>query len=481
MFRSIARSTPLLILAALAGGLVLAFWFGSATFRVAGTVVEAKVYPVKTGITAVKVPPIGEIKARTHRTPVGISLSLEKVGFSQVKRLADTNISSQELLAKAEADIIDSVRRLVIRLLLLGAVGGLFAGLLLPARNAKRVAAALCVGVIAVALPVAAVVREYNIKAWRQPQYSGMLAAAPWLIDTAEDKLQEFDLFRGEMRRVAANLYAFYTKVENWKPVDLGNDRLKVLHVGDIHNNPVAFDIIHRIVRDFDVDMVVDTGDMTDFGTPIEAGIAEKVGALDVPYVFIPGNHDSPSVLEALKEQENVLVVENDVITVRGLRIFGLSEPASEAFSAVPSEAEHLNELSREAARQYEEMKRAPDIVAAHSIRQAVALVGRSPVILVGHTHTPALDTREGSVVADVGTSGAAGIRNFQVDEDLPYSFKLLHFDKRSRALLAADSLALSGASRDFVLERRLIDGGEERLPKRAASAKLDLSWKADP
>ena len=164
---------------------MLAFWFGSATFRVAGTVVEARVYPVKTGVTAVKIPPIGEIKARTHRTPVGISLSLEKVGFSQVKRLADTEISSQELLAKAEADIIDLVRRFVIRLLLLGAVGGLFAGAMLPARNAKRVAAAVCVGAIAVALPVGAVAREYNVKAWRQPQYSGMLAAAVTSPDNA--------------------------------------------------------------------------------------------------------------------------------------------------------------------------------------------------------------------------------------------------------------------------------------------------------
>ncbi len=467
-------------MAAIIGGLLLAFSFSSDTFRVAGTVIEARVYPVWSGVTAVKIPPVGEIRARTHRAPVGVALSLERVGFSQVKRLADTEFSPQELINKAESDLIELFRGLVVRLLLLGALGGLCAGLLLPARSAKRAVAAALIGLAAVAMPIGAVAFDYDLKAWRQPRYTGMLAAAPWLIDTAEDKLEEFDLFRGEMRRVATNLYTFYAKVESWKPVELGNDRLKVLHVGDVHNNPVAFDIMKRIVRDFEVDFIVDTGDLTDFGTPIEAGIVEKVGGLEVPYIFIPGNHDSPSVLDALKRQQNVTVVEDDVVTVEGLKIFGLSEPASAEFSAVPSEAAQLTALSRDADKKFQAMRRPPDIVAAHSIKQAGELVGGSPVILVGHTHAPSFEIREGSVVANVGTSGAAGIRNFQADQDLPYSFRLFHFDRESRDLLATDSLALSGASRDFLLERRLINRTEERLPKWAASAKLDLSWKPD-
>ena len=102
-------------------------------------------------------------------------------------------------------------------------------------------------------------------------------------------------------------------------------------------------------------------------------------------------------------------------------------------------------------------------------------------MLMVGHTHTSSLTIREGTVIGDVGTSGAAGIRNFEVDDDLPYSFQLFHFDRRSHQLKAVDSLAIAGASRDFFLERRLIDPEEDRLPKQTRSANLDLPWKPNP
>jgi predicted phosphodiesterase len=366
--------------------------------------------------------------------------------------------------------------------LVLGAIGGLAAGLLLPARNARRAAVGALAGLLAVTGLVAVTARDYDVKAWRQPRYSGMLTAAPWLIDTVEDKLDDFDSFRDEMRQTANNLYAFYTKVDNWESVDLGRKRLKVLHVGDVHNNPVAFDIIREIVRDFHVDLIIDTGDLTDFGTPVETGLVEKIGSLGVPYVFVAGNHDSPPVLEALKQQENVIVAEKDtVVKAAGLRVLGLPEAAAEEFSSTPEETEALRSYSGEAGRYYEGLAVTPDIVAAHEYGQIKALVGLAPAILIGHTHQPSLFVRAGTVVADVGTSGAAGIRNFEVDQDLPYSFKLLYFDDASHDLLAVDSLALSGTSRDFVLERRLIRGTKERLPKRAGSANLDLSWKTGP
>ena len=42
---------------------------------------------------------------------------------------------------------------------------------------------------------------------------------------------------------------------------------VRVLHVSDIHNNPVAFDFMEQIINNFNVDFVIDTGDITDYGT----------------------------------------------------------------------------------------------------------------------------------------------------------------------------------------------------------------------
>ena len=50
-------------------------------------------------------------------------------------------------------------------------------------------------------------------------------------------------------------------------------DTVRVLHVSDLHLNPQAFDVIEQIVDQFAIDVVVDTGDINDWGTdPRDAG-----------------------------------------------------------------------------------------------------------------------------------------------------------------------------------------------------------------
>ncbi len=457
MFRRVLQSIPFLILMASVGAILTVFSLSAGSYRVVGTTIEAQVFPEGRGTTVLKLPPLGEIEAKTHWLPVGISVSLEKVSVSQVKRLADSGFSQERLLRRAENDLTVLIRRFIIRLLFLGAAGGLIAALILPGRDRRRALLAAAVGIVVVALPAAAIARDYQFEAWRQPRYSGMLTAAPWLMDTVEEKLDDFDVFRDEMRRLANNVYTFYAKVDSWEAVDLGSGKLRVLHVGDIHNNPVAFDIMREVVRDFQVDIIVDTGDLTDLGTTMESGLAEKIGALGVPYVFVPGNHDSPAVLEALQKNDNVIIADGRIVKVKGAKILGLVEPAAEVMSAEPTDEARMAVLSKDSARRYRTLSSEPLLVAAHSIKRVEDLIGEAPVLLVGHTHGPSLTKNDGTVIADVGTSGAAGIRNFEVDEDLPYSFKLLHFDRRSRQLKAVDSLAIAGASRDFFLERRLI------------------------
>ena len=47
------------------------------------------------------------------------------------------------------------------------------------------------------------------------------------------------------------------------------------------------------------MDLVIDTGDLTDYGTAIETGLAGQIKTTKgVPYLFIPGNHDSPEVIQ---------------------------------------------------------------------------------------------------------------------------------------------------------------------------------------
>jgi predicted phosphodiesterase len=453
----IKSAAPLVVCAAL-GGLLLAFWFSQAAFNVADTTVRAKVFPAKQGHTRVSVPPFGEIRARTHDLPVGISVSIERITMGQMRRLAANGFSQEQLMEEIENDLVGASRLFALRLLVLASLGGLLAGLLLPGRNWKRLLAGGMIGLLAVALPASVIFKSYDVKAWRQPKYSGMLAAAPWLLGELEDRLTELDAFRVEMRALVRNLHRFYAKVEGWKPLKVETGTIKLLHVSDIHNNPAAIDIMGQVIRDFQVDMVIDTGDITDFGTPLEAELVERIGSLRVPYVFVPGNHESEAVLAALRQQKNVIVLEDETVSVKGLKILGLADPAAYRLTAEPAAAEDISLVSKQTADLYKSLPREPDIVAVHSMKQGEGLVGRAPLMLAGHTHRSTLTTRQGTIVCDAGSAGAAGLRKFDNGSETPYALKLLYFDQQTRALTAVDSLSLSGSSREFVLERRLME-----------------------
>ncbi len=472
------RSTALLILAAVVGGLVFVFWFGQSSYQVAGTTLEAKIFPSKQGITRITVPPLGEMRAQTHKVPFGISISIERVTMTQVRRLASADVSQGELINEAEKGLGEASRDFAVRLLILAALGGLMAGLILPGRSWKRAIIALLIGMLALAIPGLMIIKTYDVKAWRQPKFTGMLTAAPWLIGTLEDKMSDLDAFRTEMRGLAGNLYQFYDKVSSWEPVELGNGTLKVLHVSDIHNNPAAMDLIEQVVRDFHVDLIIDTGDLTDLGTPIEADLIGRVAKLKIPYVFVPGNHDSESVLETLRSQENVTIIDNNVVKIEGLKIFGASEPVAHEFNAEPATGEKLNEFTNQVFKRFQALKSEPDIVAIHSIAHAQKLVGSASLILTGHTHKPSLKVEGGTVIDDVGTTGAAGVRHFREEEGMPYSLKLLYFTEKSKNLIAVDSLALSGVSRDFILERRLMEQEQKETKNSSATGNLNVSWR---
>ena len=472
------KSTAIFVLAAVAGGLILAFWFSQSTFQVAGTTVEAKIFPSKQGVTQISIPPVGEIRAYTHGLPLGIGISIAKITITQVRRLASPDFSQDELIKQAEVELADAGRRFAVRLLVLATLGGLCAGLILPGRNWRRALVAALIGFTAVAVPGLAVAKSYDLKAWRQPKYTGMLATAPWLLGTLEEKLNDLDAFRAELRNLAKNLHEFYSKVDGWEPIKLGNGAIRVLHVSDIHNNPAAMDLIAQVVKDFHVDMIIDTGDLTDLGTPMEASMASRVGSLGVPYVFVPGNHDSDAVLSALRSQANVRIVDGGMVEAGGLKIFGDAEPAAYQLDAKPATGAKLTEFTDQVAAEYRALPAKPDVVAIHSFRQARQLVGRAPLILVGHDHESSLRFIKGTIIDDAGTTGAAGIRTFEVKEGVPYSLKLLYFSKRTKQVMAVDSLALSGVSRDFMLERKLIAGAKDTLPTSPPSASLNLSWR---
>ena len=72
---------------------------------------------------------------------------------------------------------------------------------------------------------------------------------------------------------------------------------LRVLLVSDIHAGN-QYDLMRTIVQEEGVDVVVDAGDLVNFGTVEEAeatGLFTGIASVGVPYLFVRGNHDANS------------------------------------------------------------------------------------------------------------------------------------------------------------------------------------------
>src|SRR4029079_2140435 len=77
-----------------------------------------------------------------------------------------------------------------------------------------------------------------------------------------------------------------------------------------------------------DVDMVIDTGDLTSFGTPVENLIVSRIPEFGRPYVFVRGSHDSIELQSEVAHTSNGVVLDGRSVTIDGLTIYGLGHPA---------------------------------------------------------------------------------------------------------------------------------------------------------
>ena len=157
-----------------------------------------------------------------------------------------------------------------------------------------------------------------------------------------------------------------------------------MLHVSDIHNNPAAFDFIEKVVSSFAIDLIIDTGDLTDYGTELETELVSRVSSLPVPYLFVPGNHDSPQVIEAMR-RSGAVVLENETIELNGLLIGGVADPSAESPLMAVAPDQDLGEAGTAAHAQFLAAGTIPDVIAVHNPLLGTPFSGLSAAILSGH------------------------------------------------------------------------------------------------
>jgi predicted phosphodiesterase len=475
--------------------------------------VAAKVGPFETtvavrpswhGETLVRVAPLGTIALDTHDWPLRVELRVDELGLDEAERIAE----NPELVDRLGDDLADEVRSALVRLALRCALVGLAGGVLgaLAARLSLRSAAAgLGCGALVVTSVGTGVAATFDAEAVAEPRYSGLLALAPTAVGDVEAIVERFGEYRAQLSDLVGNIVTLYLAAEGLPTFEPADGMVRLLHVSDVHLNPQAFDLMEQVSEQFAVDAIVDTGDITDWGTASEAGVVDQISGLDVPYVWVRGNHDSLSTQRDVAAEPNARVLDGDVTEIGGLRLWGIGDPRytpdKEDLGDTESERERIERFAPIVAEGVADAEPPDvDLVLVHDPRAAADLAGEVPLVLAGHTHEAEVGRLEGdggdggdddeeggddgagdgdegeeggadggtdgeeeTLLFTEGSTGGAGLRGLQGQEPEPLTCTVLYFDPDTRRLIAFDRITVSGVGETgATIERHVLDAGQQ-------------------
>jgi len=403
--------------------------------------------------TVVELPPFGRISARTHRGPTTIRIRLEEIDVPRTQRMIERGEISipATLTAQTAAGLPSPGFEAALWRGLLGglAVAGA-AGALVALAFRRRRAIVVASVVLAMAIPGMAVGVAYatwDVTAFREPTLEGGLTYAPRLIDMFSDRVGSIERLQEQAVEVARDVAAYYADDRALSSGGPLSGTYRVVHVTDLHLDPVGAALASEVIRSYEASLVVDTGDLSIVGSPIESSAFASLVDTSVRRIFVPGNHDSPAAIAGLRRL-GVTVVTSGTVDVDGFRIFGVPDPISRGFGVEPDGAV-VAAAARTARAQLLESLRAgeptPTIIAIHNPVMEREFIGLAPVLLSGHTHAARLYTNDGTARLNSGTLGgmpydpaASGRR------PRPYSASVLYFTAdEPRRLVAIDRIAV--------------------------------------
>ncbi|MBN2623460.1 MAG: metallophosphoesterase [Acidimicrobiales bacterium] len=493
-----------IVVFALVGAVLAVVLFGRVPAKVGPFETTVSARPSLNGHTVVHLAPLGTIDLDTHDWPLALDLRVDEIGVADAERLAGDPTAIDRLGDDAADQVRSALVALAIRCVIVALLGGVAGALVARLTLRTAVAGAGVAGLLVAGLGLGAAA-TFDANAVSEPRYSGLLTRAPTAVGSIEAVLDRFGEYREQLSDLVDNMATLYLAGSELPTFEADDAMVRVMHVSDIHLNPQAFDLIERISDQFAVDAVVDTGDLTDWGTDPETRFVGRIGELDVPYVYVRGNHDSRRTQAAVADQPNAVVLDGEGATVAGLRFWGIGDPRytpDKSEQDGRSEAERAEAFAPEVAeRLAEDEPPDVDVALVHDERMAEALGGQVPLVLAGHTHDTdravidPLDDDEGSDDQDAeptddadadergdtttseadgdrdseggadetlllveGSTGGAGLRGLQGEEPEPLTASILYFDPDTGRLVAYDRLTVAWLSdAGATIERHIV------------------------
>ena len=447
------------------------------------------VTPSISGGTEIAIPPLGALHLRSHAGPLHLEVRLDALDEAKARAI----VTDPDGLARADEtvlrDLSAGLRTLGSRSVGAGLLGALvLAGFVY--RSMARVALAGGMALLAMAGAGALAAVTFRPAAIQEPRYEGLLANAPAVVGDARRIAGRYAEYRSQLQRLVRNVSRLYGTISALPVYESEDDTgIRVLHISDMHLNPAAWTVVKTIVEQFDIDVVVDTGDLTDWGSEPEASYVSSIAGLQRPYVYVRGNHDSAATTAAVAREPNAIVLDRSVATVAGLTFAGIGDPrftpdksTNENSGGADRRRERalLTESGEGLAATILEHQQPVDVAVVHDPASAGPLAFATPLVLAGHLHrreVRRLDGPEGgptnhrTLLMTEGSTGGAGLRGLEADDPLPLALSVLYFDQY-RTLQAYDDIRVGGTGLAQVsLERHLVepDVDAEPIPEPAS------------
>ncbi|HZI37463.1 MAG TPA: metallophosphoesterase, partial [Acidimicrobiia bacterium] len=362
------------------------------------------------GRTELRLPPLGQVSAATHSAPITLTGQVDEVSITGLQDVLKTDDPGDRLRSEVSDDLEPLLRAFAWRALVVGALAGALAGALVPRRRWTYPLTGSAAGFAAVALLLGGAWQSYDAEAFDKARFEGPLERAPSLLATVRKHVDDIDDVRKRVRVLGDQVADLYSAASSQVGGPVGGDEVRILHISDIHSNPLGLEVTRRLAEQFNVAAILDTGDLTSFGLPLESRLGEMVSAMTVPYLLVPGNHDSAENRRALAAVDNLRLLDGTVTEVAGVRIFGVADPTFTATNETGTDEAAM--IKRAAAPEVTARVRAlrPDVLAVHDPVLGETSQGHVPLIVAGHSHKSTAARRNGTLVLTVGSTGATGL-----------------------------------------------------------------------
>ncbi|GIE84008.1 metallophosphoesterase family protein [Actinoplanes regularis] len=460
---------------------------------------EMSISPTLVGGTEVAIPPLGSLHLDSHRGTLHLKVALGSLDQSRTEELIDNPTAISSAGDRAVDEVTAGVSQLALRTMGLAVLSAILAAALIF-RNVRRTAAAGLTALIASAGSIGLAVATIRPDAISEPRYEGLLVNAPAVVGDARRIADNYGRYAEQLQQIVSNVSRIYTTMSALPVYEPAGNTTRILHVSDLHLNPSSWGLIRTVVQTFDIDAVVDTGDMVDWGSSAETSYAASIPSIGVPYIYVRGNHDSMAIQAAVGKQRNAIVLDNALTTVDGLTIAGIGDPqftpdkSTSNTAGDNADAGLLTAAGERLATTIRDSGKEVDVALVHDPAMAPPLSGVVPLVLAGHKHnrevimlpapTPPTPDPSASAVPSPGPSastavqapmptrlmvegstGGAGLRGLEKKEEpLPLALSVLYFDE-NHDLKAYDDIQLGGTGQSNVEMQRNVVGLDKESP----------------